>query len=1021
MASGQDDPIELGPGSRTPRHVNRAVRAAQVNGEENSIQVAHFTSDGQVASHPIPPAQLGRAATDYSSIDQDMNNNIPNAPQLVHDGLASSIHAPTTDTTTQLKGVALDDKSPHTTAEPMSIRQTIVTINGKPISDVTSATRTKTGWTLRPRTREAHLAILNAAAIIGSHLGSKRIDEATKWYTYVIPRCPRSYMDCVTNTKHYTTDILKEEVERATGLTPIRTAASRRNDHESPTYNASRIIDKPAAIPQYTNCWDFHPRRNCDRTPRCIICGKGEHNGACTTAPQCANCLGPHPAGEPSCLMRPRRQNGKMVKPSRAERGRLRERGNQASRRANPPAPPSSPTIPPRSFPLGDRARSPMQPPPQLPTTATRPTKTRNLAPGKPKKTVRVFQANVNKDWAAHSTALALARKGGYTVVMLQEPWTSTKDSYTVTHKAYPLYSPVPYWHETLTRPRVVTYTRDMLWVKAGKTTFVNIYRQAGDTQKMRILETWPIPADCVVLGDFNSRHPFWQAGRIAGVGSELHRWSEDTKMTLLNTPNEPTNDFGNTIDLAFSNNPTAVANIEDHLATTADHYTLSITLGTENRKAINPAKRKVDDIARFEQIIAHQAQHLYKPPGTPIHAYCTLIPRISTMASSSPIDSTSAQLTTIERLGWDFYSFFRVEYPEKNKTQIGRFRKSHGLREYVCLHSSTHWSNGYTSNAITHAQNRHRQLIQASETSQNSQQSTQPPIDSYITFQPSDSALRNVFNAQRYIEAFVGLLTGVESHSLQLHCLITSRDQAMKIINANYGLYASQLRDLIRGSQSMIHISTNLWTSPHRHAMLAALLGLPECPFSHSGEAQAALIVEVLRNFDILRVGYYTGDNATSNNTCLEVNWILSDIEWIDFNPKRRRIRCIGHIINLSLQSFLLARSKEALAVALDATTSDESVDMVDHFAATLAETISQQEEPVLQSKRPKSTAKASQKTGIDEDYTGWQGIPALQKLHNLAVWLRSLSLHSDSWRNAVGLSLGIDNTIRWSSWYKV
>ncbi|PCD21979.1 hypothetical protein AU210_015782 [Fusarium oxysporum f. sp. radicis-cucumerinum] len=149
--------------------------------------------------------------------------------------------------------------------------------------------------------------------------------------------------------------------------------------------------------------------------------------------------------------------------------------------------------------------------------------------------------------------------------------------------------------------------------------------------------------------------------------------------------------------------------------------------------------------------------------------------------------------------------------------------------------------------------------------------------------------------------------------------------------------------------------------------------------------------------------------------------SWILSDIEWIDFNPKRRRIRCIGHIINLSLQSFLLARSKEALTAALNATIGDESVDIVDHFAATLAETISQKEEPVLRGKRPESTAKASQKTGIDEEYTGWQGIPALQKLHNLAVWLRSSSLHSDNWRNAVGLRLGIDNATRWSSGYKV
>jgi hypothetical protein len=119
--------------------------------------------------------------------------------------------------------------------------------------------------------------------------------------------------------------------------------------------------------------------------------------------------------------------------------------------------------------------------------------------------------------------------------------------------------------------------------------------------------------------------------------------------------------------------------------------------------------------------------------------------------------------------------------------------------------------------------------------------------------------------------------------------CLITGHHQAMKIINANYGLYVSQPRDLFQGSQSMIHISTDLWTSPHRHAILAVcaqwvdynyalrkpLLGLPECPFSHSGEAQAALIVEVLRNFDILRVGYHTGDNAPSNNTFLEA---LSD-----------------------------------------------------------------------------------------------------------------------------------------------
>ena len=63
---------------------------------------------------------------------------------------------------------------------------------------------------------------------------------------------------------------------------------------------------------------------------------------------------------------------------------------------------------------------------------------------------------------------------------------------------------------------------------------------------------------------------------------------------------------------------------------------------------------------------------------------------------------------------------------------------------------------------------------------------------------------------------------------------------------------------------------------------------------------------------------------------------------------------------------------------------------------------------------------AKVSQRTATEE-YAGWQGISTLQKLHNLAVWLRSSSIHSDQWRDIVGISLGIDNATRWSSWYHV
>jgi hypothetical protein len=49
------------------------------------------------------------------------------------------------------------------------------------------------------------------------------------------------------------------------------------------------------------------------------------------------------------------------------------------------------------------------------------------------------------------------------------------------------------------------------------------------------------------------------------------------------------------------------------------------------------------------------------------------------------------------------------------------------------------------------------------------------------------------------------------------------------------------------------------------------ALLGLPECRYSHAGDAQAALIEDTLDKFDVSNLGYHTGDNATSNDTCLE------------------------------------------------------------------------------------------------------------------------------------------------------
>jgi len=56
-----------------------------------------------------------------------------------------------------------------------------------------------------------------------------------------------------------------------------------------------------------------------------------------------------------------------------------------------------------------------------------------------------------------------------------------------------------------------------------------------------------------------------------------------------------------------------------------------------------------------------------------------------------------------------------------------------------------------------------------------------------------------------------------------------------------------------------------------------------------------------------------------------------------------------------------------------------------------------------------------------IDTDDCGWGVIPALKKLHNIAVLLHTSVLLYQSWVSAIGVALGIDNITRWNSWFNI
>ncbi|KAJ4159591.1 uncharacterized protein LMH87_007532 [Akanthomyces muscarius] len=252
---------------------------------------------------------------------------------------------------------------------------------------------------------------------------------------------------------------------------------------------------------------------------------------------------------------------------------------------------------------------------------------------------LRIFQANVAKIAPTHDCALALADAEKYDVVLLQEPWTAIRNSrcLTKTHPAYDTFAPVSSWEANDTRPRVMTYvrrddslradqqrpapTRDILWTTINDIIIVNFYRQPSTNEALNILLSWHIPPRCLVAGDFNARHHTWQTGNTLHGGKDVAAWAEANNLDLLNTIDVPTNSYGNTIDLAFTNIPLADVTVEDHLATSSDHFTLSITLPEVSPVPFQPKKIRVtseSEIKRFTELVENGIALLPDEASTP-------------------------------------------------------------------------------------------------------------------------------------------------------------------------------------------------------------------------------------------------------------------------------------------------------------------------------------------------------------------------------------------------------------------
>jgi len=143
------------------------------------------------------------------------------------------------------------------------------------------------------------------------------------------------------------------------------------------------------------------------------------------------------------------------------------------------------------------------------------------------------------------------------------------------------------------------------------------------------------------------------------------------------------------------------------------------------------------------------------------------------------------------------------------------------------------------------------------------------------------------------------------------------------------------RLRLDMEEAHSNISISFDLWTSPNYRAILGcvahfidkngkrrtAVLALRELVGEHSGENMADVLLHIFNDYKISdRIGYFMADNASSNDTCIDLVLQALYPKMSKKQRLRRRLRCFGHITNLCAQAFIIGKDAEKICRDLEA-----------------------------------------------------------------------------------------------------
>ncbi|KAF5498164.1 hypothetical protein CGCA056_v014991 [Colletotrichum aenigma] len=178
---------------------------------------------------------------------------------------------------------------------PFALRRKVCQALSLQLADIPHIYHITTSYSLRPLNKQVQQALLTNKQKLADSLGAYKVKSPTKWFTYVVPRCPAKMWTLEGDTLDLAA-LVEDEVLAQTGLKPTQAQQSRLG-------------------------------------PLCGNCSRpsGSHETwPCTARPKCANCASPFQANHKDCPARPLVVNGSPTLPGRKELSWIRKAGQKA-------------------------------------------------------------------------------------------------------------------------------------------------------------------------------------------------------------------------------------------------------------------------------------------------------------------------------------------------------------------------------------------------------------------------------------------------------------------------------------------------------------------------------------------------------------------------------------------------------------------------------------------------------------------------------------------------------------------